>query len=338
MTEQVGHIAVLVNPASGHGVGADSGHVAIERLRARGAHVKVYQGADERETVALGRRAVDERPDVVVVVGGDGTVSSVLGPVLASGIPLAVIPGGTGNDLAREHGIPLDDAAAAADLALDGARRQVDTGTVTAADGTVRHFVTVLCAGLDSRTNERTNRMTWPRGPARYLAAVYLEWLRLRRFGYRLELTGEAAAGGAGSGAAGPAGTEPAGTGPAGVEPAGAPASGLRVLEQDGYMLAIGLTRTYGGGVPICPGANPADGLLDVTLVQAMGRFRLLAFDALIKAGTHVERPEVTTLRASAVRLAAPAGLVTYADGEPMGPVPVTVEARRRSLTLCVPA
>ncbi|MEV0892489.1 diacylglycerol kinase family protein [Promicromonospora sp. NPDC050262] len=323
MTEQVGHIAVLVNPASGHGVGADSGHVAVDRLRARGAHVKVYQGADERETVELGRQAVDERPDVVVVVGGDGTVSSVLGPVLASGVPLAVIPGGTGNDLAREHGIPLDDAAAAADLALDGARRRVDTGTVTAADGTVRHFVTVLCAGLDSRTNERTNRMTWPRGPARYLAAVYIEWLRLRRFGYRLELTGEP-----GPGAAAP--DRPA--------PGGAPASGLRVLEQDGYMLAIGLTRTYGGGVPICPGADPADGLLDITLVQAMGRFRLLAFDSLIKAGTHVERPEVTTLRATAVRLTAPEGLVTYADGEPMGPVPVTVAAHRESLTLCVPA
>ncbi|MFI2366354.1 diacylglycerol kinase family protein [Promicromonospora sp. NPDC019610] len=333
MTEQVGHIAVLVNPASGHGVGADSGQVAVERLRARGARVTVYQGADEGETVALGRQAVDTRPDVVVVVGGDGTVSSVLGPVLAAGVPLAVIPGGTGNDLAREHGIPLDDAAAAADLVLDGARRQVDTGTVTAADGTVRHFVTVLCAGLDSRTNERTNRMTWPRGPARYLAAVYLEWLRLRRFAYRLELAGEAGAGAGGPGAAGPGAA-----GPGGAGPGGAPASGLRVLEQDGYMLAIGLTRTYGGGVPICPGADPADGLLDLTLVQAMGRFRLLAFDALIKAGTHVERPEVTTLRASVVRLTAPAGLVTYADGEPMGPVPVTIEAHRRSLTLCVPS
>ena len=302
MTDQAGHIAVLVNPASGHGVGVDSARVAVERLRARGADVRVHQGADERETVALGRLAVAERPDVVVVVGGDGTVSSVLGPLLESGIPLAVVPGGTGNDLAREHDIPLDDAAAAADLALDGARRRVDTGTVTADDGTVRHFVTVLCAGLDSLTNERTNRMTWPKGPARYLAAIYLEWLRLRRFAYRLE-------------------------------PAGAPA-----LEQDGYMLAIGLTRTYGGGVPICPGADPADGLLDVTLVQAMGRFRLLAFDALIKSGRHVERPEVTTLRTPAVRLTAPAGLVTYADGEPTGPVPVTIEAHHRSLTLCVPA
>ncbi|MGW2096019.1 diacylglycerol kinase family protein [Promicromonospora sukumoe] len=315
MTEQVGHIAVLVNPASGHGAGADGARVAVERLRSRGAHVKTYQGADADETVALGRQAVDERPDVVVVAGGDGTVSSVLGPLLSSGIPLALVPGGTGNDLARQHGIPLDDAAAAADLALDGARRRVDTGTVTADDGTVRHFVTVLCAGLDSLTNERTNRMTWPRGPARYLAAVYLEWLRLRRFGYRLEPVG---AGGAG------------GPGAVGLDAGG--------LEQDGYMLAIGLTRTYGGGVPICPAADPADGLLDVTLVQAMGRFRLLAFDSLIKAGTHVERPEVTTLRASAVRLAAPAGLVTYADGEPMGPVPVTIRAHHESLTLCVPA
>jgi diacylglycerol kinase (ATP) len=305
MTEQSGgggHIAVLVNPVSGRGIGADGGHVAIERLRARGAEVRVYQGASAEETVALGKRAVDEGPDVLVVAGGDGTVSSVLAPVLESGTPLAVIPGGTGNDLAREHRIPLDDAAAAADLALDGARRRVDAGTITADDGTVRHFVTVLCAGLDSLTSERTNRMTWPTGPSRYLVAVYLEWLRLRKFGYRLR-------------------------------PAGAP-----VLEQDGYMLAIGLTRYYGGGVPICPDADPADGLLDVTLVQAVGRFKVLAFDPLIKAGTHVERPEVTTLRASAIRLEAPAGLVAYADGEFVGPLPVTVEAHREALTLCVPA
>lgn len=305
MTEQSGgsgHVAVLVNPVSGRGVGADSGQVAIERLRARGVAVRVYQGASESETVALARRAVDEGPDVLVVAGGDGTVSSVLAPVLESGVPLALIPGGTGNDLAREHGIPLDDAAAAADVALDGARRPVDTGTITADDGTVRHFVTVLCAGLDSLTNERTNRMTWPTGPARYQVAVYLEWLRLRRFGYRLH-------------------------------PVGVP-----VLEQDGYMLAVGLTRFYGGGVPICPGADPADGLLDVTLVQAVGRFRVLAFDPLIKAGTHVERPEVTTLRASAIRLEAPAGLVAYADGERVGPLPLTVEAHREALTLCVPA
>ncbi|MFD7023069.1 diacylglycerol kinase family protein [Promicromonospora sukumoe] len=327
MTEQVGHIAVLVNPASGHGAGADGARAAVERLRSRGAHVKVYQGADAQETVALGRQAVDERPDVVVVAGGDGTVSSVLGPLLSSGIPLALIPGGTGNDLARQHGIPLDDAAAAADLVLDGARRRVDTGTVTADDGTVRHFVTVLCAGLDSLTNERTNRMTWPRGPARYLAAIYLEWLRLRRFGYRLEPAGVGGSGAVGLGAGRPT-----------ADGLGAGGLGVVGLEQDGYMLAIGLTRTYGGGVPICPGADPTDGLLDVTLVQAMGRFRLLAFDSLIKAGTHVERPEVTTLRASAVRLAAPAGLVTYADGEPMGPVPVTIRAHHESLTLCVPA
>jgi diacylglycerol kinase (ATP) len=304
MTEQAGgagHIAVLVNPTSGRGAGADGGQAAIERLRARGADVKTYQGTSGDETVALGRRAVDEGPDVLVVVGGDGTISSVLPSLLGSGIPLAVIPGGTGNDLARQHGIPLDDAAAAADIVLDGVRRRVDTGTITADDGAVRHFVTVLCAGLDSLTSERTNRMTWPSGPARYHLAVYLEWLRLRKFGYRLD-------------------------------PVGAPS-----LEQDGYMLAIGLTKFYGGGVPICPDADPADGLLDVTLVQAVGRFKLLAFDALIKAGTHVDRPDVTTLRASAIRLEAPAGLVAYADGERVGPVPLTVEAHREALTLCVP-
>lgn len=304
MTERggrAGHIAVLVNPASGRGSGAHSGRVALERLRSRGADTLVYEGTTGDETAAVARRAVGEGPEVLVVAGGDGTVSAVLPPLLGSGIPLAVIPGGTGNDLARQHGIPLGDAAAAADIALDGPRRTVDTGTVTTDDGTVRHFATVLCAGLDSLTNERTNRMRWPTGSARYRIAVYLEWLRLRRFGYVLD-------------------------------PVGAP-----TLEQDGYLLAVGLTRTYGGGVPICPAADPADGLLDVTLVQAIGRWKILAFDALVKAGTHVERPQVTTLRAPAVRLAAPSGLVAYADGEYVGRLPVLVEARRAALTLCVP-
>jgi diacylglycerol kinase (ATP) len=304
MTEQfggTGHVAVLVNPASGRGFGAGSGHVAVDRLRERGVDVRVYQGLDAEETVVLGRKAVDEQPAVMVVAGGDGTISSVLEPVLEAGLPLAVIPGGTGNDLAREHGIPLGDPAAAADLALDGARKRVDTGTITADDGTVRHFVTVLCAGLDSLTNERTNRMTWPTGPARYRIAVYAEWLRLKRFGYRLD-------------------------------PAVAPP-----LAQDGYLLGIGLTRSYGGGVPICPHADPTDGLLDVTLVHAVGRFRFMAFDSLIKAGKHVERADVTTLRTSAIRIGAPAGLVAYADGEYVGRLPVTVEAHREVLTLCVP-
>lgn len=305
MSEQhsdAGHIAVLVNPASGNGVGAGSGYAAVDRLRERGAHVRVYQGVDAQETMELAVRAVDERPSVVVVAGGDGTVSSVLTPVLAADLPLAVIPCGTGNDLAREHGIPRDSAQAAADLVLDGARKRVDTGTITLDDGSVRHFVTVLCAGLDSLTNERTNRMTWPTGPARYRIAVYLEWLRLKRFGYRLH-------------------------------PADAPP-----VEQDGYLLGIGLTKSYGGGVLICPDADPTDGLLDVSLVHAVGRFRIMAFDALIKVGEHVGRPDVTTFRTAAVRLDAPAGLVAYADGERVGPVPVTVEAHRKTLRLCVPA
>ena len=296
-----GHVAVLVNPVSGRGAGERAGRVAADRLRDRGCDVRVHQGTSAAETVALGRRAVEEGPDALVVVGGDGTVAAVLGPVLDSGVPLAVVPGGTGNDLAREHGIPLGDAAAAADLVLDGVRRRVDAGTVTAADGAVRHFVTVLCAGLDSLTNERSNRMRRPAGPARYTVAVYLEWLRLRTRAYR-------------------------------VHPVGAPP-----VVQDGYLLAAGLTRFYGGGVPICPDADPADGLLDLTLLRAVGRFRVLAYDRRIKAGTHTRRPDVTTLRSSAVRIEGPAGLVAYADGEPAGHLPLTVEAHREALTLCVP-
>lgn len=293
------HVAVLVNPVSGRGAGAAQAEAAVARLRERGVTVRVYQGASAAETVRLGARAVADGPDVLAIVGGDGTVSSVLGPVLDSGVPVAVLGGGTGNDFAREHGIPRD-AAAAADLVLDGARRRVDAGTVTAADGSVRHFVTIACAGYDSLVAERANRLTWPRGGARYDVAKYIEALRLRSFDYVLH------------------------------------ADGVRHALR-GHLVAVGLGRYYGGGKMMCPQADTTDGLLDVTHVGSTGLVGLLTIDPRLKDGSHLGHAKVTTIRAASIRVEQPAGLVAYADGDRIGPLPVTIEAHRQALTLCVP-
>jgi diacylglycerol kinase (ATP) len=121
------HVALIANLASGAGFDPAP---AVRAMEAHGA------------TVTLG--APDERPDRLVVAGGDGTVAEVAALAGRLSVPLGVIPAGTANDFARAVGIPLDVEEAAV-LAVTGtAPQRLDLGRL--ADGTP--FVNVASAGL----------------------------------------------------------------------------------------------------------------------------------------------------------------------------------------------
>ncbi|RLK47703.1 diacylglycerol kinase [Microbacterium telephonicum] len=229
----------------------------------------------------------------VVVAGGDGTVSLALQALAGTGIPLGIIPTGTGNDLATSLGLRDLDADAAADAVLGGRVRTVDLARLTRADGSSTLYGTVLASGFDSKVNDRANRMPWPRGHARYDIAILVEFLRLGSDRYRLDLELDDGS--------------------------------TRVVEDDLLMATIGNGRTYGGGIPICPDADLEDGLLDAVIVRAVSRPRVLRLLPRVYRGTHRSIPEVTMLRVRAATLTA-RGVTAYADGEPQGPLPVRVE------------
>src|SRR6478609_7616343 len=160
-----GHIVVLVNPSSGRGRGAAAAARAVEHLEALADEVRVLVGASVDDTRRLAVEAVASRPRALVVVGGDGTLSSVLDAVVGSDVPIALVPAGTGNDLARALGLPFeasDAASAAAELAVRGRPRAIDVGEIESSSGT-RRFLTVAAIGFDAHVAERTNRLRWPR-------------------------------------------------------------------------------------------------------------------------------------------------------------------------------
>lgn len=298
-----GHTVVLVNPSSGRGRGAEAAQRAVARLEQLGADVHVYAGDSVDDTRRLAVEAVASGPRALVVVGGDGTLSSVLDAVVGSGVPIALVPAGTGNDLARALGLPFeasDAAAEAAALAVHGTPRAIDVGEVESAAGT-RRFLTVAALGFDAHVSERTNRLRWPRGRARYYLALVIELARLRPMPFEYGLDGAA--------------------------PRPAP----------GTLIAVGSTRSYGGGMPVCPAALPDDGLLDVTHVGPLGRAKLARLFPLLLRGTHVDRPEVATARVSVVEVDAP-GLVVYADGERVGSGRARIRVVPGALTVLVPA
>ena len=104
----------------------------------------------------------------------------------------------------------------------------------------------------------------------------------------------------------------------------------------DLVMGTVGNGRTYGGGIPICPDADPADGLLDVTLVRPAGRLRLLRLLPRVYKGTHTTVREVSTHRVRSVRLSSP-GVTAYADGDPIGRLPLTIDVAPASLSVFTP-
>jgi diacylglycerol kinase (ATP) len=179
-------IALLTNPTAGHGRGARYRDAALARLRESGFVVRNLAGRDADEAADLARGCVADGVEALVLCGGDGLVHLGVQAVAGTGVPLGLIPSGTGNDFARYLGLPRTDPLAAADRVIGSRRRTIDL-----ARSGDRWFVTVLAAGFDAIVNERANAMTWPRGQMRYNLATLAELRVFEPLPYTLELDGE---------------------------------------------------------------------------------------------------------------------------------------------------
>ncbi len=285
-----GFIAVLANPSAGRGRHRGLLPGVVDVLGHAGRPVRLLDAGSGAEAEAACHRAVGAGAVAIVAVGGDGTVHRALQAVAGSEAGLGVVPAGTGNDFASAVGVPADPMKAAEGIGralADGRDHRVDLARTEDAHGDRRWFGAVLAAGFDALINERANRMRWPTGPRRYDLAILLElaWARARPYTIVLD--------------------------------------GVR-HHVDAEVVAVGNGPTYGGGMRIVPDADPADGLLDVVFTSPLGRAGLARLKPRLREGTHVDDPRVTVRRARTVRIEAE-GIVGYADGERLGPLPLDV-------------
>ena len=287
---EVGRVTVLTNPMAGHGNAPHAAERAVARFQQLGIDVIEIVGRDAAHARELVGEAVARGTDALVVVGGDGVIRLALQYLAQTDVPLGIIPSGTGNDHAREYGIPVGDPAAAVDVIAAGHTDRVDLGHIRSADGSSTWFGTIAATGFDSLVSDRVNRMRWPHGRMRYNLAIVAELSRLRPLPFRLVLDGE------------------------------------REIVADLTLAAFGVTRSYGGGMQICPGADHSDGLLDITMVATGSRLKLIRLFPTVFKGTHIELDEVSTARARTVTVDSP-GINAYADGDFAGPLPVEISA-----------
>ena len=141
--------------------------------------------------------------------------------------------------------------------------------------------------------NERANTMSWPKGPMKYNAAIAIELPRFRPRHYEITLDD-------------------------------------RTISTQAMLIAVANGRSYGGGMLVCPDADIEDSLFDVMVLHPVSKIEFLKVFPRVFKGTHVTHPAVEIVRSSSVKISADA--VAYADGERIGPLPISAQCIPRAM------
>lgn len=312
-------IKIIVNPTAGGGRAVDHASTVARACADAGMSVHVHVASNRDDTV---RTAMETAPrGLVIACGGDGTVHDCLQGVMRADLAsprLAILPVGTGNDIDRGLRLTIAEADSTdtdtdsqdkghdqgqsigsssevfAGAVADERYRPVDVGSVQCGDGEPHYFLGVLSCGFDSDVNERANAMPSRVGKARYLLGVARELPTFRPRWYSIDSDGDD-------------------------------------RSMAGMVLAIGNGPAYGSGMLVCPAADMADGLLDVTLVTNAPKRTFVSVLPRVYSGRHIDHPSVTSWTAERLRIDAPDSIV-YADGERIGPLPAAVAVSHRAL------
>jgi YegS/Rv2252/BmrU family lipid kinase len=243
--------------------------------------------------------------ETVVVLSGDGAIGAVADALRAvPGAVLGVLPGGRGNDLARVLGIP-DDLREACTTIADGVPRAMDVGEVCPAQQEAhgRAFVGIASVGFDSDANRIANEApSWLGGLVYAYGALkaLVSW-KPARFEIELDPPGE-----------------------------------RHVFTA--YTIGTANSKAYGGGMLAAPDAMLDDGLLEVIVLESIGKLAFLTkILPNVFKGTHVHQPSVHVFRAREVSISADRPFTMYADGDPIGELPLSVRAVGAAVNVLVP-
>lgn len=290
--------AVVINARSRRGAAAHG--LAVDRMQRAGVPVSsvhhVLSGAELAGTLD---RVVADGHDMVVVGGGDGTVSCAAGRVAGTDVMLGVLPLGTANDLARTLEIPSDLAEACATVA-NGKVVDIDLGR---ANG--QPFLNVASVGLSVRVTEALSPGLKRRmGPLAYGVATLRSYAGHQPFRARLEF---------------PEGDH---------EP---------MDLHDVIQVAVGNGRHYGGGNTVSPSAGIDDHTLDIYAILAARLREHVQIARLLKNGRFLEHDRVRHLTGRHVQLVTDPPLSVNLDGEIAAVTPTHFTIERNAVHIVVP-
>ncbi len=296
----------LVNPASANGSTGRRWPELARRAAAAGLEGATLFSERQGHLAELAREAALDGAELLVVVGGDGSVNEVANGLAGLGRQpeVAIVPRGTGWDFSRTFGIPrkVDDAV---HVALEGDVRTIDVGRASyrAWDGSdaTTSFANVASAGMSGAIAQRANETTKALGgKASYLWATFAVFSGWEATEIEVVVDGQRRTG--------------------------------RMFD-----VVVANGRFFGGGLQICPEAEPDDGLFDVLTIGDVTKRDLVLTMPKMYRGTHLPHPKAELLRGPSVTVTSETPLPIELDGEQPGTTPATFEVAAGALRLRVP-
>jgi diacylglycerol kinase (ATP) len=300
---------------------------AILGLGCSAKNLKPFQ-TDQTIDWRIGMPAAADKVDAILLFGGDGTIHRHLSQLVKLGLPVLVVPAGSGNDFARALGLRrVRDSLVAWRRFCAGQDnvRAIDLGVITpleAADGvhgpresarnsvlgTRYYFCSVAGIGLDSEVARRANDLPrWLRGHGGYALTLAPTIFRFAPLPMKISTPDDAG-------------------------------SWTTHSDQPTLLAAFANTPTYGGGMKIAPRAQMDDGQLDVCVIGGVDPFKLAYMFPTVYFGRHLSIREVDYFQAARLRVETETPLDVYADGEYVCRTPVEVGVERGALRVIAPS
>ena len=298
-----------------------SAHMRAAAIFGPGCSPKSLRPFEIDQTVqwSVGMPASENLGDAILLFGGDGTVHRYLYDLVELGLPVLVVPTGSGNDFARGLGLTsVRDALAAWEGFCAGKNnvRSVDLGVITplgSAGGApapherLHFFCTVAGVGIDGEAARRANSMPrWLRGHGGYALALAPAIFRFAPVRTKILTPDNAGNWSARS-------------------------------EQPTILASFANTSTYGGGMKIAPQARMDDGLLDVCVIGGIDPFKLFCMFPTVYFGRHLKISGVNYFQVPRLRVETESALDIYADGEFVCQTPAEVSLQPKALNVIVP-
>jgi YegS/Rv2252/BmrU family lipid kinase len=286
---------VIVNPNAGNGKGKKDWDKISVLLKNESLPFAVKFTERKTHAISFTLEGIATGYRKIITVGGDGTLNEVVNGVFLSkvcpttDISLALIPVGTGNDWGRMFGIPLDYKKAIS-IICENKLMLHDVGLVSFYNGLEkkeRYFINIAGLGFESVVVKRTNyqKDRGHSGKLIYFYNLLMSLISYKNTKAEIIIDGEK-------------------------------------ISADVFSLNVGNGRYCGGGMRQTPRALPDDGLLDVTIINGMGKFEIIRNLKILYDGTILQHPKIDGYKCKNIKVSSDSVMYAEADGESLGQTP----------------
>ncbi|WP_438318600.1 diacylglycerol/lipid kinase family protein [Sporosarcina sp. FA9] len=290
----------IINPISGNGKALPLWNEIEKKIQSNIEYKAILSNSEKEARDFIVQQLKTNDIKAIVIIGGDGTVNSVIQEIAGTQVPIAVFPTGSGNDTARMFRLTRN-----ADLfvkkLMENRTTSIDLLKVNG-----RYGVTVVGIGIDATIGERANKASYKPilnklklGSSVYTIAAVFALMTYKTFTSKVVIDEK------------------------------------EFSLQNSWLTAIGNTTSYGGGLVVCPTASPTDGFLNITMVSGVGRLTVLlrSFPALLK-GRIILGKGVTYKTGKEITIQTDRPIQVVLDGEVILTTPLHISVQEKALML----